>query len=168
MSNYTHILRKSTPEREPLSLEEVKDHLRLDLDDYSEDIFLTELITTARTQCEEYCNRFFAEITALLVFPNSIAPVYLPPDSTITAITDDDGNAITAYTFDADTGRIKFENTHTTQIKVSCTTGLIYPAAKRAMVMLVADMYEQRTSDTQQRNLAVDALLTPLRWNLGV
>lgn len=49
----------SAPSVEPVTLDELKLHLRLDPDQNSEDELLDELITTAREHAETYCSRSF-------------------------------------------------------------------------------------------------------------
>ena len=52
---------KTAPTVEPLSLLEVKDHLRLDHDDNTEDALLTALIAAARQDCEMFQGRAYTD-----------------------------------------------------------------------------------------------------------
>lgn len=54
---------KTAPAIEPVSLDEIKNHLRLDLDDLTEDDLLTTLIITAREWCESFQNRQYTTAT---------------------------------------------------------------------------------------------------------
>lgn len=52
---------------EPISIEEAKEHLRIDADDTAEDGYIGTLITAAREYCEEYQNRSYLSTTRTLV-----------------------------------------------------------------------------------------------------
>lgn len=54
-----NLVLKSPPKIEPISLEEVKTHLRLDSGDMSEDIDLAAYLTAAREFCEDFQNRAY-------------------------------------------------------------------------------------------------------------
>lgn len=158
---YSAIVVTSPPTSEPVSLEDVKDALRLPLDYTHEDIYLTGLITSAREQAERYCNRFFAECSARLTFVDSRV-MRLPPDSTITSITVN-GETITDYSFDTDT-LILTTPTYYENIKVEILTGKSYTLANRAIIMLAADLYDNKT----ERNFAAENMLYRLRVNMGI
>lgn len=144
----------------------MKDQLNLEQDFMDDDIFLSRAITTARIQCEEFCNRYFAEISVLFLFPAS-QNVYLPPDTAIQSITDMNGNSIADFTHDEDFNTVSFDSYHE-YLKVLVTTGKSYPQVETAISMLVSDMYENRTAEYVKRNMAVESLLYPLRFNLGM
>lgn len=65
MIPYTRVIEQ--PEAEPLTLDELKLHLRITVAD--EDSWLTSRITAARQAAESFCNRFIAEQTVEMRTP---------------------------------------------------------------------------------------------------
>lgn len=87
---------------EPITLAEVKQHLRLDPDDTSEDTQLNSWITSAREHGESYTRRAFGTQTWELTLDNFPCKDYIeipkPPLQSITSITYKD-SAGTEHTF---------------------------------------------------------------------
>ena len=54
-----NLVLKTPPAVEPISLVELKKHLRLDIEDTNEDIDLTAYLIAAREYCEDYQNRAY-------------------------------------------------------------------------------------------------------------
>ncbi|HEY9060953.1 MAG TPA: head-tail connector protein [Pseudobacteroides sp.] len=81
---------------EPITLTEVKRHLRLDLDDTSEDDQLNKWIISAREYGETYTRRAFGTQTRELTLNNFPCASYIeipkPPLQAITSITYKDSN----------------------------------------------------------------------------
>lgn len=97
---------------EPVTLEECKEHLRVDADDSAEDGYIRSLITAAREYCEIVQNRTYLSTTRTLVldhFPSS-REIIMPysPLSSVTSIayidTDGVSQTMTASTdYEVDT-----------------------------------------------------------------
>lgn len=87
------------PVKEPLTLDETKDHLKLELDDKTEDALVSRLIVAARRRAENFLWRAIMKQTwdyFLDEFPNSEGTILLPlpPLQSVTTVKyiDLDGN----------------------------------------------------------------------------
>ena len=172
------------PTVEPISREEANNQLRLELGD--DDDHVQTLISAARDTAENYCNRFFTEQTIAIVYDSAFSgkTFCLPyPDlQSIVSITtyDEDGAATvlpnTDYNFNADQQRIYFNTVPTNyeSFTVEVLTGppAEFESAKQGMLMILTDLYENRTESVVQftvnENPAVRNMLYPYRVNLGV
>jgi len=83
------ITRTSEPAVEPVSLTELKDHLRIETAD--DDTYLNQLITVARASCETYTSRSLITQEWTMLMTNYPAKQYIPlgygPIQSITSIT---------------------------------------------------------------------------------
>jgi len=91
---------QTAPTVEPVTVEEVKDHLRIDID--TEDTLITDWITVARAHCEKLQNKVYMTQTWDLYlddFPDMPFNIPLPPLQSITHIKYTDTDATeTEYT----------------------------------------------------------------------
>lgn len=172
---FTNVIRLSEPALEPVTLNEVKEQLRLDTSYTMEDGLLSSYIIASRGRCEEYCNRYFAESDFLVLYTQFADDLIIPfPDSVVNSIfyTDQSGDSqeFTAYTYDADFRKIIPDSSFPigTDVKVEITSGKSYPRANMAIKLYVSDLYEARTAEKSQPNYAAESLLYPLRVNMGV
>ena len=107
------VITRQPPAVEPLSLEEVKLHLRNNPGDTSEDKdIIAPLISAAREYCENYCGKSFAE-QSITAYPEVSGTVTLPrgPVISVDSVTVD-GEAV-EYTADVRRGTVtvKFQST---------------------------------------------------------
>ena len=155
------------PATEPVTLVEVKEHLRVDFSD--EDDYINTLITTARKYCESYTNKVFITQTwrqNMAYFPNviqlKVSPVisltslkYYDTDEAQQTITDNSNNF--QKDFLSDTGSIHeglvnaFPSVGDTINAVEIITVCGYGAAsyvpaniKHAIKLMVSHLYENR------------------------
>ena len=165
----------TAPALEPISLDEAKLHLRVDLDDATEDALINSLITTARQYCEGYQRRNYITQTWELWLDDFPPLIYinipLPPLQSVTHVkyygTDD-----TEYTFSSDDyfvdtksepGRVslgyikQWPSTTLRPVNGVCVTFVagygdadtdIPQSVKQAMLLLIAAWYEQREAFT--------------------
>jgi len=85
----------SSPPTEPVTLDEAL--AQANIDNLGQDNALIDAyITTARVQCEGYCNIGFIPRTIQAVINNALGNIYLPygPVDDVSAVTDIDGNVI--------------------------------------------------------------------------
>ena len=173
---------------EPITLAEVRQHLRLP-ENESEDSLLLSLISTARAYCEHYTRRALAVQTLEIYldrFPGN-GPIQLPgpPLRSVTEIgykdTSGDETILSPSTFLVDTdcepGRVLptvgttwpvFTPYPTSPIRVRFVAGYAdLPAAIRlAMLLLIGHWYENREATGtagNEINFSVHALLAPYR-----
>lgn len=158
----------TAPTVEPLAVNEVKEHLRIDHAD--EDDYLERLIEQARTYCEDVAQRALITRTYTVKldwFPPSVFWLPYPPLLGVTSIkyTDDQGSQSTLsaanYTVDThqEPGRVALKSTATwPSVTLADINGveIIYTAGygatavsvparyKQAMLLLVAHYYENR------------------------
>lgn len=173
---YKNVIRLTEPASEPVTLTQAKEQLRIEDSFTMDDNLLNGFITVARGRCEEYCNRYFVESDFRVLF-NSFGDdsvLALPfPDSVVNSISyvDSDGNtqAYTDYVYDADFQEITpnggFPNG--SNVKIEITSGKSYDRSNQAMLLYVSDFYEVRTAENSEPNYASEALLYPLRVEIG-
>jgi uncharacterized phiE125 gp8 family phage protein len=186
------------PAAEPVTTAEAKAHLRVTSSD--DDTYIGVLIQAAREMAEVYMNRAIVTQTIAAVYDEFKPTMKLPFGgcTSIVSITylDDDGQSQTASTslYGVDTVRTpavvylkhgqEWPSTYAQRSAVTVTylAGAI-PASgsptennvpariKQAILMMVADLYENREAQTAgykvETNPAVQSLLYPLR-QLGV
>jgi uncharacterized phiE125 gp8 family phage protein len=179
----------TAPGTEPITLDEAKAHLRVDLE--AEDTLIEALITAAREQAEAYLKRALVTQTWELYldeFPEQI-DVPFPPLQSVTSIVyvDDDGVDQTldtsTYTVDAKAqpGRIvpaydeswpstrAVPNAVTVQFVAGYGAASAVPLSiKQAMLLMIGDMYENRESfvigqSVNELPLTSERLLWPYR-----
>jgi uncharacterized phiE125 gp8 family phage protein len=85
---------------EPCTLAEAKEWCKIELNISEENTLITELIKTARLQCEGYTNVSFVEKTVIAILNNSIGGIELPygPLKTFTSLINEDGKTLTVDT----------------------------------------------------------------------
>jgi uncharacterized phiE125 gp8 family phage protein len=168
---------------EPLTLDEVKLHLRVDLTD--DDTLITRLISAARRICENYTERSFITQTwkaSIDSFPDVVELLH-GPVSAVSAIsyTDIDGNT---QTMDASDYILDLENViaritpatswPSTQniinaVSVTYTAGFGSSASnvpddiKAAMLLIIGKMYDQREDSVLKLPSASEYLLDPYK-----
>lgn len=108
-----------------MTLDEAKNHLRVDLND--DDSLITLLITTARQKAEAFTRRSFITQTWELTVNRFKDTIYLPrPDiQSISAVTLD-GIVVDSsqYQADTDNGRVRFLSSYITDQKRHCKNSL--------------------------------------------
>lgn len=149
---------------EPVSLDEMKDYLRLEgytdddestADDLSEfdfdDLLITELITTAREKFESLTNTHLIPKTLEVVFTNLCGMIELPgPNTEMIELLDDNGTEIesTNYTLVGNTWKYL---KHPCYCDLTATIEVGYDKIPKGlkidMMRLVAYMYENRGDD---------------------
>lgn len=182
----------SAPAVEPLSCDEARAHLRVDVHD-EDDLVITPLIKSARSYCEKVLDRALITQTWILymdAFPG-IIELRKPPIQSVSSITylDNDGATQTLstsiYSVDvkSEPGRITLAYNQTlpsyraiensiavTFVAGYGATGATVPEPIRhAMKLLVAHWYRNREAVaigtiTNDIPLAVDALLGSYMW----
>ena len=150
---------------EPVSLAEVKVHVKIDEEETVEDDLLCRMITAAREYCEKYTGRSLASKTVEYGIDNFPAEILLPygPVASVQSIKykDSDGTETTMtentdYLVDTDGGRIVLPNGKTwpsfnpyayTPIRIAYTVGVVAPeGCKQAMLLLIGHWYANRES----------------------
>lgn len=86
---------ESLPTVEPVTLAEVKAYAKIDTGT-TDDSIITDLITTAREQCEDFTGISIVNRTVTAVLNNDCGGIYLPycPFINLLSIVDEDGNTI--------------------------------------------------------------------------
>lgn len=180
------------PAEEPLSIEEVKTHLRVDMDD--DDDLIQNLITSARQYVESYLKRSLISQT-WKYYPEEwpdedYMELPMPPLLSVTSVvyTDYNGTATTMtlttdYVVDTyhEPGRVvlaygqTWPSTTLTVTNPICVTFIcgfgtpedIPRAIRSAMLIFIGDLYEQRESiivgQTFSHLKTIEALLEPYR-----
>lgn len=153
---------KQLPTAEPLSLEEVKQHLRINPGDTSEDKdIIVPLISAAREYCENYCGRSFAE-QIITVYAETGGTVRLPrgPVKSVDSVTVD-GEPV-EYTADVRKGTVKVDELGAV---------IVYTAGceeapclvRQAMLLLIGHWYTNREAviqgSTAPVSMAVEVML---------
>lgn len=145
-------IKKTTTGAEPITVSEMKIYLKVDYT--TDDTYIGELITAARTIAEDYCNRSFSVQTIEYLEVDPVFPISLPfPNH----------NAITEVKID-DVVTTDYTTTGLTQLNISLsalqgsaldgefyvkytTTGDITKAEKQTIMKIAAEMYENRNTD---------------------
>lgn len=154
------------PDKEPVTLEEVKAHLKVLHND--EDGYINSLITGARIWCENYQTRKYVEQVIELAFdtfPAGIMKLYPSPALEIIRITGEDKNGkiseITNFTFcQENIGRLVFNSLPALQLKKIGGVKIRYKAGygkpeqvpepvKLAIKLIVGHFYENREDTTE-------------------
>lgn len=166
------------PTVEPVTLLDVKEHLRVTHDD--QDILIDSYISAAREAIELHTGRALAAGTYRWVSEQDIGPInYLPfwPVASVTAVEYEDAGvrqALTDYTFDGDRSAVALSVPYGRALTVTFTTvaGPLPAALRAAIYLMVSDLYEQGGSVivgvSVANNPTVDRLIQPHRLNLGV
>lgn len=161
-------LRMVTPPAiEPITLEEAKQHMRVDGND--DDSLISALITAARQRAEEYTKRAFITQSWELALDSVSGKVYLPrpPIQAINGVTLD-GEIVSAENYsligqDVFYSRIPFRAINPASLVIRYTSGYgsnatdVPQAIRQAILMLVAHMYEAREGEAPQVEYEVQA-----------
>ena len=150
---------------EPVSLAEVKVHVKIDEEETVEDDLLCRMITAAREYCEKYTGRSLASKTVEYGIDSFHSEISLPygPVASVESVKykDSNGNETTMtentdYLVDTDGGRIilpkgkswpSFTPYPYTPIKIAYTVGTVAPeGCKQAMLLLIGHWYANRES----------------------
>lgn len=149
---------------EPVTLAEAKAWIKV-ADSYSDDnTIITALITAARQILEEYLSISIASKTYTVVLKNLLGDMELPygPITSITSVTDWDGDALTLNTDYILSGEdFKRLDTKTDYIKFVYVAGYstVPEALKLAIKMQVGYMYEHRGDELDTLGMSKDALM---------
>lgn len=194
---HTTVITPPTQDDEPVTLDEVKLHLRIDGDD-SEDAWLEHAISAARASAEDFLNRYIAPTT--VEFREGCWPAWqvgqvLPGSDTSATIEsvkyiDTDGEEQTlatdqyALTWGAPARLVNSYNQHWPQariepgaIRVQYKAGTepdkVPKTIKQAILLTIGAWYENRENAVIGSTVAelpqgVKALLWPSRISLGV
>ena len=135
------------PRTEPLSLEDVKAHLRITPGDDSEDTtVLMPLISAAREYCEGYTGRALASQTITAYPETTTGRIYLPrpPVTAITSVTA--GGEPAEYVDNHNLGYITLTRSYPDDVVVVYTTGqaTIPKTVRQAMLLLIGHWYLNR------------------------
>ncbi|QKS71908.1 phage head-tail connector protein [Paenalkalicoccus suaedae] len=182
------IVHQPTTADEPISLEMLKEHLRLDDTEEEEEIYLQGIIVASRDYAEGKLRRSIAKKTYRLTLDqrdNSLIELPVPPVVELVSISTydrDDSEVIldeTDYFFDRESepARIIFKNELRTRkynaIKMEFISGWLpeeVPGAiKSAIKLIAANMYENREPvalgpNAQKIPFTVDSLLSIHRF----
>jgi len=171
------------PAEEPVTLAEVKAHLKIDIPD--EDALLSSLITAACARAEWHTGRAFVTqswVLRLDAWPkDSIAEIPLPPLAAVSEIAYIDPDAMrtvadaSTYRVDpaSEPGRVIFQDRpprlRTTDcLEIAFTAGYgtaaaVPEAVRQAILEIVADLYTHRGDEAGTVGLSGQALLAPYR-----
>jgi uncharacterized phiE125 gp8 family phage protein len=166
----------TAPTREPVTVEEIKDHLRIDID--TEDELIAVWIKVARAHCEKLQNMVYLTQTwdwYLDDFPAVPIDVPLPPLQSVTSIkytdTDDSEATVTASDYRIDTysvpGRINLAyGVSWPAVTLKTLNGVVIrfvagytgvnkvpQETKAAIKLLVGHLYEHREETSTERVL---------------
>ena len=156
------VITRQPPAVEPLSLEEVKLHLRNNPGDTSEDKdIIAPLISAAREYCENYCGKSFAE-QSITAYPEVSGTVTLPrgPVISVDSVTVDGETA--EYTADVHYGTVTVNKPGAT---ITYTAGYeeVPYLVRQAMLLLIGHWYANREATAQSTpaeiGMAVRAML---------
>ena len=188
MANYTLT---TPPTTEPISLADVRIHLRIDT--HEEDAYITELVEAARNYVERYLDRSLITQTWTATFDTFFDDNLILRHGVVASVTsvtylDNDGVQQTlstdVYELARENGRqlirLKFNQTwpahrvHMDNITVVYVTGYgvasdVPTAIQHAMLMLIGHWYENREavlvgSIQTEYDLAVESLLSTYRY----
>lgn len=156
------VITRQPPAVEPLSLEEVKLHLRNNPGDTSEDKdIIAPLISAAREYCENYCGKSFAE-QSITAYPEVSGTMTLPrgPVISVDSVTVD-GEAV-EYTADVRRGTVTVNKPGAV---ITYTAGYEETPylVRQAMLLLIGHWYTNREAviqgSTTEIDIAVRAML---------
>lgn len=156
------VITRQPPAVEPLSLEEVKLHLRNNPGDTSEDKdIIAPLISAAREYCENYCGKSFAE-QSITAYPEVSGTMTLPrgPVISVDSVTVDGETA--EYTADVHYGTVTVNKPGAT---ITYTAGYeeVPCLVRQAMLLLIGHWYANREATAQSTpaeiGMAVRAML---------
>ncbi|RWB65659.1 head-tail connector protein [Mesorhizobium sp.] len=162
---------------EPVTLVEAKRQVRVDFDD--EDDYLTDLISVARNHAEKYCNVYLAQQTVSVKADNWCDMAHLPvyPVQSVTSIAYVDSLgasqtlANTVYELRDSKIVLKYGQYWPTQqqgslITLTAVVGFtqVDPDVKHAILLRIADLYENRESASEPAWTSFDALLSNNRF----
>lgn len=179
----------AAPTLEPVTLAEARTQLRIDGSD--SDTEVTAMISAARDMVEQYTNRYWSLATVAIYFdkvPPGNSSLYLPIADlqSVDSVTYLDGSkteqTVTGFTVDLGRQLLSLASgwPQGSMLKVTVTAGpdlsaspaeYIPPAVKGAILMVLSDLYEHRTSQmtvTINENPAVSLMLYPYRREMGV
>ena len=179
------MVRLTSPTVEPVTLTEAKEQLKVDFD--QDDLIIVSMISTARAKAERYCNRFFADGTARVMFdtfPVGDLPLNVPvPDvATYDAVNyideDNTTQAVASFTGNTDfqlvwpaSGETWPTGTQGASIDVTVAAPVEMSGIKQAVLLLITDFYEYRGQLTERQvfdNQAAFMLLQPYRESMGI
>lgn len=175
------------PTQEPVTVDQVKNQLRIKKGQSKDDSHIEMLISSARDKIEKYCNRFFTTQTISIVYDQPIPDRYIclpyPDLQSVLEISYKDRDGLetvissSEYVFDSFTQRITFSNStsyESVSYKVNVITGapVEYSSVLIGLLMTINDLYDLRTESVVGfsigKNPAVENQLYPYRINLGV
>ncbi len=153
---------------EPCTLAEVKSWAKVDLTD--DDTLITELIKTARKQCEGFSGISLITRTVTAYIKNTAGDLELPygPVVSFTSLTDVDGDAITSDNYILRGGGFKYlVEPYDDYLVAVYTTGFttLPTQYKTGVLQQFTHLYENRGDNSQTDNLSDMAkqTLTPYR-----
>lgn len=163
---------RTEPDAEPVTLDEAKQWMRVDLDD--DDALITSLITVSRQLCEDYLNISLCTRTVTATIRNDNGNIYLPYGPVVltdgvftpTIFTDALGNAITEYRFNGiEFPSLVFPTYGVMVIKYDVGYTTLPAKFKTAILQQLAYIYENRGDVSADANLLpiVKMTLKPLR-----
>ena len=134
---------------EPVTLAEVKQWCKIELDITDENTLLTQLITAARKQAEGFLCVSLVDKTVTAVLKNELGNIELPygPVKTITSVTDADGDTVSPDNSEITGEEFKKVKTPCDEwLKIVYTTGYtsIPDYFKTAVLNQVLYLYENR------------------------
>jgi len=161
------------PTIEPVTLEEVKLHLRVD--GTEEDSLISALITAARQKAEEYTKRAFITQSWELALDSASGKVYLPrpPVQAINEVILD-GEIVSTENYalvgqDVFYAKIPLNAVNPAGLVIRYTSGYgntatdVPQAIRQAIMMLVAHLYEHRGDEAEEIPAMIKILLQPFR-----
>lgn len=176
VQEYNNVIRLTEPTIEPVTLEQIKDQLRIEQSFTLDDSLLNDFNLVARARCEEYANRYFAESDFLVLFdkfPDS-SRMKLPfPDTIVNSVTyldsDNTEQSLTGFTYDPYFQELIYTGVFpvATNVKINVTSGKSYDRANQAILLYVSDFYEVRTAEKSEPNYAAESMLYRLRVEIG-
>jgi uncharacterized phiE125 gp8 family phage protein len=165
------------PTSEPVTLVEVKRQVRVDFDD--DDDYLTDLIAAARNHVEKYCGAYQATQTVDVQTDDWCDFSHLPvrPAQSVTSISYIDSAGATqtlatsVYELRADAIILKYGQVWPSVqpgslITLTAVVGFasVEPAVKHAILLRIADLYENRESAGDANWTSFDSLLSNHRY----
>jgi uncharacterized phiE125 gp8 family phage protein len=165
------------PTSEPVTTVEAKRQTRVDFDD--DDAHLAGLIATARNHAEKYCGAYLATQTVTVQADDWCDLSHLPvrPAQSVTSLAYVDTTgaaqtvATTVYELRGNAIVLKYgqvwpSRQHGSLITLVAVVGFasIEPAVKHAILLRIADLYENRESATDADWTSFDSLLSNHRY----